>query len=209
MALSLSDVKYSDIALLVRSIDYPAMQDGPLYRIMFNAILGDDEREDIVIWYTISMERAFYSGTQLCKACAVDGTPLGFAGWVLENATMCSRPDQSKRSCKEGNYLPDKLDVSAWLKVSNALMEERKRILRTLNNVMRLTFMSVHTEHQNQGVGSLMLKWICQEADQHNRHMYVLASPAGVYLYAKFEFETVGQVDTGKGVITSMLRKSR
>lgn len=39
--------------------------------------------------------------------------------------------------------------------------------------------------------------------------MYVLASPAGVYLYAKFEFETVGQVDTEKGVITSMLRKNR
>lgn len=100
MALSLSDVKFSDIALLVRSIDYPAMQDGPLYRIMFNAILRDEERENIV-------------------------------------------------------------------------------------------------------------KWICQEADQHKRHMYVLASPAGVYLYAKFDFETVGQIDTGKGVITSMLRKSR
>ncbi|CAH0053940.1 unnamed protein product [Clonostachys solani] len=209
MAISLSNVKYLDIALPVRSIDYPAMQDGPLYRIMFNAILRDEERENIVKWHTVSMERAFYSGTYLCKACVVDGTPLGFAGWALDNTTICSKPDQPKKSSKEGNYLPDTLDITAWLKASKALMNERKRILSNLNNVLRLTFMSVHTEHRNQGVGSFMMKWICQEADRHNRPIYVLASPAGIPLYSKFDFETVGQVDTGKGVITSMLRKSR
>jgi hypothetical protein len=137
MALSLSDVKSSDIALLVRSIDYPAMQDGPLYRIMFNAILRDEERENVVKWYIVSMERAFYSGTHLCKACAIDGTPLGFAGWVLENTANCTKPDRLKKSFKEGNYLPDTLDIAAWLKVSNALMNERKRILSNLDNVLR------------------------------------------------------------------------
>ncbi|CAG9945338.1 unnamed protein product [Clonostachys rosea f. rosea IK726] len=62
----------------------------------------------------------------------------------------------------------------------------------------RIMFNAILRDEERENI----VKWICQEADQHKRHMYVLASPAGVYLYAKFDFETVGQIDTGKGVIT-------
>lgn len=72
-----------------------------------------------------------------------------------------------------------------------------------------LTLVSVHPNHQKQGIGSVMMELICKEADKHNSHLYVLASPAGVHLYSKFDFKAVNQVNTEKGVITSMLRKSR
>jgi hypothetical protein len=49
---------------------------------------------------------------------------------------------------------------------------------------------------------------ICKVADQLCAHIYVLASPAGVNLYSKFDFETVGQIVTEKGIIKSMLRKA-
>lgn len=68
--------------------------------------------------------------------------------------------------------------------------------------------MSVHPDYQKQGVGSIMMEHICKEADQLCGHLYVLASPAGCKLYAKFGFKTVGQINTGRGVITSMLRKA-
>lgn len=68
--------------------------------------------------------------------------------------------------------------------------------------------MSVHPDYQKQGVGSIMMERICKEADQHYRHLYVMASPAGVHLYSKFGFETVSQIKTEKGVMTSLLRKS-
>lgn len=74
--------------------------------------------------------------------------------------------------------------------------------------MLGLTFVSVHPNYQKQGVGSIMMEHICKEADQLCGHLYVLASPAGVKLYSKFEFETVGQISTEKGVITSMLRRA-
>jgi len=74
--------------------------------------------------------------------------------------------------------------------------------------MLGLTFVSVHPDYQKQGVGSMMMEHICKEADQLGGHLYVLASPAGVRLYSKFDFETVGQTNTEKGVTTSMLRKA-
>jgi predicted N-acetyltransferase YhbS len=74
--------------------------------------------------------------------------------------------------------------------------------------MLGLTFVSVHLDYQKQGVGSMMMEHICKEADELRGHLYVLASPAGVKLYSKFNFETVGKINTAKGVITSMLRKA-
>jgi hypothetical protein len=51
------------------------------------------------------------------------------------------------------------------------------------------------------------MRHICEGIDHHGRYGYVLASPAGVRLYARFGFKPVGQVDTPYGPITSMLRQ--
>lgn len=68
--------------------------------------------------------------------------------------------------------------------------------------------MSVHPDHQKRGVGSILMEHVCKEADQLCAHVYVLASPAGANLYSKFDFETVDQIITEKGIIKSMLRRA-
>lgn len=69
--------------------------------------------------------------------------------------------------------------------------------------------MAVSPDYQRQRLGSMMMRRICEETDQHGWHAYVLAAPDGVPLYAKFGFETVGWVETPYGIITSMFRPSR
>lgn len=69
--------------------------------------------------------------------------------------------------------------------------------------------MSVCPEYQYQGLGSKLMKHICEDMDRHDRFGFVLGSPAGVKLYSRFGFEPVGQVDTRYGAITSMLRRPR
>ena len=69
--------------------------------------------------------------------------------------------------------------------------------------------MAVNPSRQRQGVGSMMMRRICEEMDQHRRCGYVLAAPEGVRLYSKFGFEIVGRVETPQGIITSMFRPSR
>lgn len=70
-----------------------------------------------------------------------------------------------------------------------------------------ITLMSIRPEYQHLGLGSALIRHICEDIDHHGRYGYVLASPAGVRLYSKFGFEAVGQVNTPYGPITSMLRR--
>jgi len=130
----LTHISYSDIDSLVRYIDFPSMQDGPLYRVMFPEDLRDEQRDEIIVWYTINMQRAFSSGTNFCKACKDDGEAIGFAGWVCDgNAAK----NVAQNTFKENPRLPQTLDVTAWQDVSKGLMKERRRVLDSLDNVLR------------------------------------------------------------------------
>lgn len=66
--------------------------------------------------------------------------------------------------------------------------------------------MSVKPNYQRRGIGSMMMRRICEDADLRGWHTFVLGSPEGVQLYANFGFKIVGGVDTSNGTITSMLR---
>ncbi|KAF2257934.1 hypothetical protein CC78DRAFT_480679 [Lojkania enalia] len=203
----LSHINYSDIDSLVRNIDFPAMQDGPLYRVMFPENLRDEQRSEIIEWYTINMQRAFSSSTTFCKACTDDGEAVGFAGWVWEGKAS---NNSAQKKFEEKTCLPQTLDVAAWQDLSKGLMKERRllNLCSLFLYILGLTFVSVRPDYQKEGIGSTMMEYICKEADQLYGHLYVLASPAGVNLYSKFGFKTVGQINTKKGVITSMLRKA-
>lgn len=78
-----------------------------------------------------------------------------------------------------------------------------------LSHLSGLNTISVAPEHQRQGVGSMLLQWGCDKADSCGWNSFVMASPAGVQLYRKFDFEPVGQVQTKHGIFTSMFRESR
>lgn len=69
--------------------------------------------------------------------------------------------------------------------------------------------MSVYPHYQRQGLGSKMLERVCDEIDKLGWPAFVMASPAGVRLYAKFGFDVVGLVETSEGAFTNMLRYSR
>lgn len=130
----LSPVSYSDVDLIVREIDFPAIQDGPLYRVMFPELLDDEQRNEVIDWYNINMQRAFSSGTTLWKACTDKGEAIGFAGWVCVEEI----PHNSAQKKLGGNIrLPYTLDVIGWQNVSQQLMRERRRVLEGLDNVLR------------------------------------------------------------------------
>lgn len=72
-----------------------------------------------------------------------------------------------------------------------------------------LSVVAVNPAYQRQGIGSMLMRWACDEADRNGRDGYLLASPAGVRLYETFGFEKVGEVRTAKGSLHSMFRKTQ
>lgn len=67
---------------------------------------------------------------------------------------------------------------------------------------------SVDPEYQRQGIGSMLVQWGCEEADAHGRDSFLISSPAGICLYTKFGFKSVGEVHTSTGTFTSMFREA-
>ena len=68
--------------------------------------------------------------------------------------------------------------------------------------------MAVTPSSQRQGIGSMMMQQICNEADHRRQCSYVLALPQGVRLYEKFGFKNLGHVETPYGLISSMFRSA-
>lgn len=53
--------------------------------------------------------------------------------------------------------------------------------------------MGVRAEYQRHGVGSLLVEYGCQMADEAGLEAYVTASPAARPLYARFGFEEMNK----------------
>ncbi|KAI0109089.1 hypothetical protein GGR51DRAFT_547899 [Nemania sp. FL0031] len=108
MGFRLTAVELADAADLARYVDFPAMQDGPLYRLTFPGASAfcADQREAIVQFYIYMLEE--------------EGIPVGFCGWTSD------RPQQvSQRRPRQNNPLPETLDVESWIRASADLRVER------------------------------------------------------------------------------------
>ncbi|KAJ5549315.1 acyl-CoA N-acyltransferase [Penicillium frequentans] len=217
MRFTLCTVDAGDAELLVRNCDFPAMQNNPLHLTMFpNSCQGTEEEE--LKWSIEALRKSILARPAwFRKVCLEDGTPVGFAGWNLEQTTTMggnSNNDVSKERKKPNDFPnrdywhPNTLDVEAWMRVSRLLREERIRVLCNRKDIWRLTILSVDPRYQRQGIGSMLLGWGCEEADAHERDSFLMASPAGINLYTKFGFKAVGDVHTSTGTFTSMLREA-
>ncbi|KAE8549033.1 hypothetical protein EYB25_007548 [Talaromyces marneffei] len=153
------------------------------------------------------------------KVCLADGTPVGFAGWSLEQTIpeksmagvkcISEKRTQPIKCSEDGYWHPSTLDVKSWVEVSKMFRQEKRRVLANRKNIWRLTMISVNPAYQRQGIGSLLLQWGTEEADRHGWDSFLISSPAAITLYTKFGFQVVGEVHTSKGTFKSMFREAQ
>lgn len=158
MATSLSDYRFAlepvfiaDADLLARAVDSPASESGPLFRLMFphpGVDFSEQQKDEIIRWHAEGIKDAIIGGrTYLRKIRQDDGTLVGLAGWVLERCLGEQADPNEKKTAAEAtkvsngqtseHWLPESLDVRAWLKVSAALKKERQRVIGHLDNGCR------------------------------------------------------------------------
>ncbi|KAJ9245751.1 hypothetical protein DTO271D3_4073 [Paecilomyces variotii] len=219
MKFTLSPVNADDAESLVRKCDFPAMRDNPLHLLMFPHSCEEMEEEEIK-WTIEGLEKTLQTRSAgFRKVCLEDGTPVGFAGWSLEQTTQegkttnigaVSEEREEPNKCPRRDYWhPSTLDVKTWVGVSRMFRNEKKRVLENRKNIWRLNMISVNPAYQRQGIGSILLQWGTEEADAHGRDSFLISSPAGVRLYAKFGFKVVGEIHTPRGTFTSMFREAQ
>jgi ribosomal protein S18 acetylase RimI-like enzyme len=71
--------------------------------------------------------------------------------------------------------------------------------------------MAVHPDFQGQGIGRELLAEICNLADKSSQDVYLESTPAGLKLYQKTGFESLGYIAffDGEYSLTCMLRKPK
>lgn len=126
-----SPLTIDEVEGIIRNIDLPANQDGPLYRLMFPLPATEDQQNEIIQWYEGGLETALQSDTDtFLKICDENGVPIGFCGWIMEDRTRTNRgPARSPQISA-----PELLDVSAWMDISRKLRSERERVINDLNS---------------------------------------------------------------------------
>ena len=148
MQFTLSTVDADDAELLVRECDFPAMQDNPLHRLMFPHS-SDETAEEEIRWTIQGLRETLQTRpTGFRKICLEDGTPVGFAGWSLEQTTRGSstidsgdalEEQKQPSSCPRRDYWhPNTLDVKSWAEVSKLFRKEKKRVLQNHTNIWRM-----------------------------------------------------------------------
>ncbi|KAI1325826.1 hypothetical protein F5Y16DRAFT_411222 [Xylariaceae sp. FL0255] len=182
MSTSIYEIDVLQVEDIVRNVDFPAMQSGPLYRIMFPPAAEMTEGlGDAMTFETDSF----------LQICAPDGISLRFCSWTIGP----SRPKEINSSTK-----------SNCSNVSRDLKKEQDRVLQNFNAFCRLIFMFVRLDFQRQGFGSQFLKAVCSQIDEYRLPAFVMASPDRIGLYKKFGFDVVRKIEMRTGTIASIVR---
>lgn len=141
MTFIITPIDVLDAESIVQKIDYPAMQQGPLYRLMFPSWthMTEAQQNEIVQWYAEGLRDVLkQQENKFLQICAADGTPLGFCGWVMEcRRTAITKPATAIQNAQKHRLTPEILDHVAWASVSRDLRKERERVLAGLDQVCR------------------------------------------------------------------------
>lgn len=135
---TISPIDHADTENITRMVDFPSMQEGPLYRLMFPswADTTEAQKEEIIQWYAEGLRDALEHKTEsFLQVCTADGVPLGFCGWRIERSG--SEASDARGTGSRQAPLPETLDLSAWLGISADLRKERERVLKGIDDVCR------------------------------------------------------------------------
>ncbi|KAI0423745.1 hypothetical protein F5Y09DRAFT_348456 [Xylaria sp. FL1042] len=128
MSTSIYEIDVLQVEEIVRNVDFPAMQSGPLYRMMFPpaAEMTEGQQNEIIRWYSEGLGDALtFQTDSFLQICAPDGMSLGFCGWTIGPSQPKEINSSTKSNCvgavpgRDAHQpLPETLDLAAWPSVA-------------------------------------------------------------------------------------------
>ncbi|KAE9365665.1 hypothetical protein N431DRAFT_353757 [Stipitochalara longipes BDJ] len=108
---------------------------------------------------------------------------VGFASWKVFRSEKETKKSDLPKSA-DSRFLKD-----FWYR-ADPLVEK----LFDLETDIELNVMRILPAYQGRGLGGMLLRWGLERANHLGKRIFLLSSPEGKYLYAKYGFETVGTV---------------
>ncbi|CAD0048265.1 unnamed protein product [Aureobasidium pullulans] len=106
----------------------------------------------------------------------------------------------------------------AWLECDEEKLNKVKGVITGIMGVRKRFFTEPYCQlhicftdpdYQRRGIGSMMLQWGCDLADQLFLPSWVEASPAGNFLYRKFGYKDIEVNESGEMQGSTMKREAR
>lgn len=138
----LQKVSACDAESLVRDVDFPAMQAGPLFRLLFDldAAKQSEQREEIISWYIDGLQQAISNeGGCFRQIHNSEGRPISFCGWTVDRQQQkeLGMGIQTQQTDRLEKQCPQALNVATWCQLSSSLRTEKKRVSGALRVVHR------------------------------------------------------------------------
>ncbi|KAH8176920.1 acetyltransferase (GNAT) family protein [Sarocladium implicatum] len=134
-----------------------------------------------------------HEATQIFKACdSSSGEALGLACWTLEPANS-SELEQTPTAAVIQQMPPGFMNVEL-LKAAGPTIEALRSLMKNEEHYYLSAF-AVHLDHQNKGIGSLLLQHCLKIADDADLPSWLISFPGSHNLYLRFGFEDVDHRD--------------
>ncbi|THX28275.1 hypothetical protein D6D12_04946 [Aureobasidium pullulans] len=96
-----------------------------------------------------------------------------------------------------------------WLECDEEKLNKVKGVITGIMGVRKRLFTEPYCHYQRRGIGSMMLQWGSDLADQLFLPSWVEASPAGNFLYRKFGYKDIEVNESGEMQGSTMRREAR
>jgi ribosomal protein S18 acetylase RimI-like enzyme len=135
---------------------------------------------------------------------ALGGEIVGYACWFVPLTDGSDEPPPAPpRKTVAGT------DPAALVELRKTIMADEYATFgaKGSRDVWSLDSIGVPPRHQRRGIGRALLDWGVRQAAAQGRDCYLVATPAGVALYAAAGFEAVRTVDVFGEAHVSMIRR--
>ncbi|KAI1391723.1 acyl-CoA N-acyltransferase [Hypoxylon trugodes] len=197
MSFKLRNATPSDIPTII-DVFFDTFGDHPVTQLVFRS-----RREDVQKFFVGSPEDKPDPSTHflvLTDPNAADpDKPFAFCKWF-------ERPKPAGNPSPPPSW-PEDADQACVEECFGTIEKKHKEIMGDRPH-WYLDILGVLSEYQGKGAGKQLLRWGVEKADDEKIEAFVVSSPAGAPLYAKYGFETLQTALVGNGTrLESFMRR--
>ncbi|EAW10411.1 GNAT family N-acetyltransferase [Aspergillus clavatus NRRL 1] len=177
-------------------INIVSFQHGPFYRATFRNV---DPRVAIPMKHARGLSKLTNPRTHLLVATDAAEQILGTARWLFpassparETGAIAISDEGRAKAAQVEELRPQGMNLAVYEEFLKVL--EETRATHAKEDDIMLELLATYPQHQGKGVGSALLRWGLQKANEIGARIYLEATDEGYPLYCRYGFTEIGEI---------------